>query len=466
MNSTSIDQFALSDEQISDLEKIATVIEPLLERDLGPERRRELRTQACVTLNIGERTLRSLKNRFKSGGLLALLRKKRKDAGILRRFDPALIPKAVSLLQENPHRSAERVLQMLREDSALGSAANKISASCLYHRLVESGVDFKELRATLPRRPFLSFQAVHPCQLWQGDARHGISLPHPERTGQERKTFLFAWIDDFSRLVLHAQYYWDEKLPRLEDCFRQAVLKYGLPDTVYVDNGAVYKSNQFLFILNDCQVKKTHHPPYRAWCKGKVEALMKAFKKFQAEAELAAVQTLDELNSALAAWIDVEHNRKIHSQTGETPLARFIAGVEKRPPRRITDLEKFNNSFLCRLKRIVNPHGRINFCSNQYLASGIAPGTPLDLRYDPFDLSRLYLFEGGLCVRTFCAHTLSRDQAPGIPEEKKKSARVVSRESTEYFSRLREQHLKNIALHTGTRAFSDLKNQNKGTSNA
>lgn len=457
MNITNIDPFSISDEQISDLEKLASVIEPLCENDLGVDRRRNLRTQACAELNIGERTLRSLVSRFKSGGPLALIRKKRKDAGILRRFDPALIPKAAALLQDNPHRSAERLLDFLRNDPILASSAKKISSSCLYHQLCKAGIDFKEIRATLPSRPFVSFQADHPSQLWQGDARDGIPLPHPRIPHKKKMTFLFAWIDDYSRLILHAQYYWDEKLPRLEDCFRQAVLKHGLPDKLYVDNGAVYKSNQFLLVLDQLQVKKIHHPPYRAWCKGKAEALMKMLKKFQGEAALACMKTLDELNSALDAWIDVEHNRKIHSQTGETPLNRFLAGIDKRPPRRIKDLENFNNAFLYQANRIVNPFGEISFATNTYRTPGFAPTTPLTIRYNPFDISKVYFFEKEGGVHTFSAHTIARSQAPGIPEESKKQNPKVSREAEAYFTRLREQRLKNIAEGKYSNTFSNLK---------
>lgn len=462
MNISSIDTLSLSDEQVSELKRIAAAIEPLCELDVDSEERREFRTQACATLSVSERTIRSLVSKYSSKGILGLLRKQRKDAGFFRSFDPALIAKSAKLLQENPHRSMARVLEFLRNDPIHGDAAKKISESTLYHRLSEAGINFRELRSALPKRAYVSFQADHANQLWQGDARHGIEIPHPKQPGKNKRTFLFAWIDDYSRFILHAEYYFDEKLPRLENCFRQAVLKYGLPDKLYVDNGAAYVAHQFLFVLDAVQVKKIHHPPYCAWCKGKVEALMKAFKKFQSEAELVGMKTLEELNSALAAWVDVEHNRKIHSQTGETPLARFMAGLERRPPRMISDLEKFNNSFLSRVKRIVDPYGQINFQTNVYLASEIAPGTPLLLRYNPFDLRRLYLFDSKneICLRTLTARTISRSQMKNIPEEKKIPAGKTSRASLEYFVRLREQNLKNISDNIGNTTFTNLKNQN------
>jgi len=193
--------------------------------------------------------------------------------------------------------------------------------------------------------------------------------------------------------------------------------------------------------------------------KGKAEALMKALLKFQQEALLAGMKNLDELNTALAAWVDVEHNRKIHSQTGQTPIVRFLSGIENRPTRRVTNLEQFNNSFLWVARRVVDPTGKLSFHNNIYRATEIPPGTPLTLRYNPFDLTYLYLFSDGVCIRTFKAHVLARTQAPSIPEEKKTSTQKVSHASADYFTRLREQHIKNIAKTTTPQTFSNLKDK-------
>ena len=38
--------------------------------------------------------------------------------------------------------------------------------------------------------------------------------------------------------------------------------------------------------------------------------------------------TLECLNEATQAWVEFEYNRAIHSETGQTPLARFLAGPD------------------------------------------------------------------------------------------------------------------------------------------
>ena len=55
---------------------------------------------------------------------------------------------------------------------------------------------------------------LHTLALVQADARDGIWLDTPEG---RKKTYLFLWIDDFSRKILFGKYYFDEKLTALLD---------------------------------------------------------------------------------------------------------------------------------------------------------------------------------------------------------------------------------------------------------
>ena len=41
---------------------------------------------------------------------------------------------------------------------------------------------------------------------------------------------------------------------------------------------------------------------------------------------------LDVLNEATQAWVELEYHRKPHSETGQTPLARFLAGPDALRP--------------------------------------------------------------------------------------------------------------------------------------
>ena len=150
------------------------------------------------------------------------------------------------------------------------------------------------------------------------------------------------------------------------DSLRYCLLRYGIPLRVYVDGGKVYVSRHFLAILVELLIKHVRHPPYQAYCKGKIEAANKIIKnQFQREAQVAGFRTIDELNSAFWAWMDLQYNPRVLAATGQSPDARFRAGL---PPdqRRVTDLDSFNALFLWRERRTVSKYGRIKLHGNQY----------------------------------------------------------------------------------------------------
>ena len=65
------------------------------------------------------------------------------------------------------------------------------------------------------------------------------------RSGK-RQCFLYAIIEDASRVVPHAKFYLVEGLDALLDCLRQAVTARGIPIRLYVDNGKVFHSQQLM----------------------------------------------------------------------------------------------------------------------------------------------------------------------------------------------------------------------------
>ena len=67
------------------------------------------------------------------------------------------------------------------------------------------------------------YEHARPNACWQSDLSDGLWLPDPTDPARHRKCYLHAFIDDHSRLIPHAAFYWRESLPALEDCFRQAI---------------------------------------------------------------------------------------------------------------------------------------------------------------------------------------------------------------------------------------------------
>jgi putative transposase len=451
--------FDLSEEKVKEIEEKYALIEPLLDSYLPNTEKRRLKKEACDRLGISDRTLRRLIHKLKKKGIMALVRRRRSDAGSFRKFDKRITDAAIKLLEENPFRSIPMLMKLLEVDSQVGELVKSISCHTLYYHLKMSGYDFKR-KNKISNKIYTRFEADYPNQLWQGDARDGIYLPDPLNLKKMRKTYLFAWIDDFSRKIMYARYYWDEKLPRMEDCFRQAVLRWAIPEKIYCDNGKVYISKYFLFLVNALKIKKIHHPAYCAWCKGKVENCMKSFKRFQREAVLAGFKTMEEFNSALWAWIEVEYNNKTHSVTGETPNHRYSKGIIKHPPKRVKDIDEFNRLFLFRETRKVNKYGKIQLEKNYYPVKGIVPRTRVQVLFDPFNLEEvLVYFEDNFYCKSKASSLKTKSIIKNIPSEVKKPD--ISKAAVNYFRLLREKHNEILAIKSEGMRFSLLREEDK-----
>ena len=451
--------FDLTPEEVKDILEKYALLEPLLDSYLSDSEKRRLKEEACLKLEISKRTLRRYLLILRKKGIKGLIRKKRSDSGVLRVFDDRILDKAKELLEENPYRSIPMLMHLLEADTELQDKVKNISPHTLYYHLKQSGYDFTKKRKQ-SERIYNRFEADYPNQLWQGDARDGIFLPDPEDSSKWKKTYLFGWVDDYSRKVMYAKYYFSLKLPSMEDSFKYGALRWGLPEKLYCDNGKVYRSKYFTFMLSDLNIKKIHHPAYSAWCKGKIENIMKSFKRFQKEAGLCAFKTLDELNSALFAWIEVEYNNKIHSTTGETPNNRYQNGILNHPPKRVTDINEFNKLFFFREQRKINKYGKIQLESNFYPVKGIKPYQKVEVRFDPFDLTEVLIYyDNQFFTKTKASTLKTKEIIKEIPEEKKD--KKVSINAINYFRLLREKHNEQILENVDDIKFSDLNKEDE-----
>lgn len=73
------------------------------------------------------------------------------------------------------------------------------------------------------------------------DIKFGPHLPI-DANGEKKPVYLVLFIDDATRFVVHGAFYDSLEQSIVEDSFRQAIAKYGIPEAVYFDNGKQYKT--------------------------------------------------------------------------------------------------------------------------------------------------------------------------------------------------------------------------------
>lgn len=417
------------------------LVETLLDESIDESERLQERRRYIEEHGVCERTIRNYLHRYRENGAEGLLLYRPKGPSSPRIRDRLLSEKILKLIEERPSRTVPQLRKLTGSDPELTEAVGLVSDRSIYRFLAEAGLTQKARREKsfgVGKKSYHKFEASCSMELVQGDARDGIWLPKAPGSEEVGKTYLFAWVDDYSRRILHAEYFWDEKLPRMEKTFKTMILRWGIPKKCYLDNGHVYISAHFAFILAQLGIKKIHHGPYKSWAKGKIEAVMKTVKRdFQAEAQQAGFKTLEELNSALWAWLDVEYNRRNHSSTGEPPVSRFEKGLPV-GHRRVQRLEWFENLFLLRENRKVGKWGTIKFEGNQYHTEAVA-GSSIEVRYNPFDLTQVWRFEDGQKVETLGLKKLVNQTVEKLPAEGQTAQRKVSADAANYFTSLRQR---------------------------
>lgn len=337
-------------------------------------------------------------------GLDALKPARRSDCGEARVLTPEIVERAVRLRAEEPSRSTNTLIDLIvAEYEARGEAAPPLEQHTLARHMRAKGATRKQMRRE--GRAYPRYEHAHRNDVWQGDWTQGIPLPDPTDPTKTRLCHLHAFIDDHTRYIVHAEFYFRQNLPCLEDCFRKAVLRGGIPSSTYWDNGAVYQSRQIKLMAARLGTQVIFATPYAPEGKGKIERWFKTVQSaFYPEARRANVQTLDDLNTFFWGWLEESYHNREHSELKTTPRARWEAGVEGArfpTPGSLVDL------FLWEESRRVSKTGCIQLGGNRYAVSEHLVGKEVDVRFDPFDLSKVRIHADGVFLETVEPLTLT-----------------------------------------------------------
>jgi len=181
-------------------------------------------------------------------------------------------------------------------------------------------------QARLDEREVRSYEAEYVGGLWHWDFHHGSRKVLTPR-GDWQTPLLLGIIDDRSRLTCHLQWYLAETAENVAHGLAQAFQKRGLPRAAMSDNGPAMVAAEITEGLARLGILHETTLPYSPYQNGKQEAFWGQVEgRLIAMLEDVADLTLAKLNEAAQAWVEYEYNRKVHSEIGEPPAARFLAG--------------------------------------------------------------------------------------------------------------------------------------------
>jgi hypothetical protein len=203
---------------------------------------------------------------------------------------------------------------------------------------------------------------------------------------------LLGILDDHSRLACHLQWYLDETAEDLVHGLRQAFLKRGLCRSLLSDNGAAMIADETKQGLERLGIFHETTLPYSPYQNGKQESFWG-----QVEGRLLAMLdkypdlTLPFLNEATQAWVEMEYNRAVHSETGQTPLARFLESRDVGRP--CPSIEDLNLAFCKEESRIQRrSDGTISLKGTRFeIPSRFRHFHKVTVRYASWNLARVHL---------------------------------------------------------------------------
>jgi putative transposase len=351
---------------------------------------------------------------------------------------------ASALKTENPNRSAAQIRRILA--AQLGWAPDERTLQRMFVRTGLSAL------ATPPAQPasFGRFEADRPNELWTGDALHG-----PRIAG--RKTYLFAFIDDHSRAIVGHRWGFAEDTVRLAAALRPALQARGIPAYVYVDNGSAFVDSWLLRACAKLGIKLVHSTPRRPQGRGKIERFFRSvnseFVVEIATADGAAghqVADLAELNRLFTAWVEGVYHRRVHSETGQAPLARWIAGGPFAVPVPADLAEAFRWSE----HRTVSKTAVVSLHGNRYQVDPLLVGRRVELVFDPFDLTTLQVRADGADAGRALPHQITRHAHPKArPETPPEPPRPTT--GIDYLALIDLEHTKTLAGQVNYAALSE-----------
>jgi len=364
-------------------------------------------------------------SRSKEGPVEVLKRKIRCDHG----QHPALSSKLVEVLsaqyRQHPNWSyqlhADNLAVLVEQQPELGPMPSYVSVL----RFMKSHGFFKRprrgpahspgaLQAELrfESREIRSYESEYVNALWHLDFHHG-SLRVLLSKGQWFYPTLLGMLDDRSRLCCHAQWYLAEGAEELCHGLSQGFQKRQLPRAILFDNGAAMIAAETEQGLRRLGILQENTLPYSPYQNGKQEAFWgqiegRLLPMLQGVADL----TLQQLNDATQAWVELEYNRKVHSQIGQSPLQCFLKERDvSRPCPATQELQLAFTAEVSRTQR--RSDGTISLEAIRFeIPSRFGHLQHLTVRYAAWDLSWVYLSDpktGAILGRLY-------------PQDKKKNA--------------------------------------------
>ena len=244
--------------------------------------------------NYSYKTLESWLCDYNKYGLEGLVRGCRSDKGKSRKISSELGEEIIRRRKENARLPITMLYELMVSDGLIDPKS--ISRPTLY-RYIEDLSLSGEFKQADESADSLRFSHEHVGDLWQGDVLYG---PYITVGKKKIQSYLHMFIDDASRYPVYSQFYLSQNFETLRHCFKETVLRRGIPKLAYTDNGKIYRSQQFEYICASLGCTLLHSQPFVPQGRGKVERMFNTVRmRFLSNLNPADIKDIDLKNGTV-----------------------------------------------------------------------------------------------------------------------------------------------------------------------
>lgn len=317
---------------------------------------------------------------YKLKGIDGLYPRKRSDTGNTRILSKELKELILELKKANPKRSAKSIYQEIIVKNFL--KPSEISLSTI-QRYVKN-IDLADYECIKDRRAF-EFESPNDC--WQSDISVG---PYLTINGAKHKTYIVAFLDDSSRLIVSCKAFETDNLIAVLKVFRDAIAKRGVPKKVFFDNGKVFRAGQMELICASLGCTLCFAEPYSPQSKGKIERWFQTLQKqWQHLLDTSSFNSINELNESLNQYVESQYNSAYHSGIKGKPIDKFMSNIQNL---KLLSEQDIKNTFLYRVIRKVKNDATVSIDKKLYEVPTKYIGSKINIRYDPTNDAEAYIF--------------------------------------------------------------------------
>jgi hypothetical protein len=132
-----------------------------------------------------------------------------------------------------------------------------------------------------------------------------------------------------------------------------------------------------------------------------------------AEQGLSPAAALLELNALFTAWVESVYHHRVHTETGQTPLARWDDGWQGagHGPA-MASAQALTEAFLWSQWRTVTKTATVSLHGNTYQVEPVLVGRKVELVFSPFNLEHIDVRHGGRSYGPALPHVITRHAHP------------------------------------------------------